>query len=205
MVKISVKGLEAAMNVIADMAARSVKTRPLMGQIGHIILGSVARNFESEGRPGKWKPISRLTQDIYEGRLLDRLRATKGYGKIKREATRLRRESAFLERHKGKILQREGDLRKSIVVGKVTNTSVEVGSSLPYARIHQLGGEITPKRGPYLLIPIGGGRFLRVKKVTIPARPYLVLQDEDGTTILKATKDYILDAALHAKGSRFRR
>lgn len=193
MVKISVKGLEAAMNVIADMAARSVKTRPLMGQIGHIILGSVARNFESEGRPERWKPISELTREIYEGNLLARLRATKGYQRIKREQTRRRREAAYLAKSGGKILQRSGDLRKSITIGKVTDSSVEVGSSLPYARIHQLGGEIVPKRRNVLLIPVGG-RYLAVRKVTIPARPYLVLQNEDGTFIMRAVKDYILAA-----------
>lgn len=193
------EGQDAVMNIIADMAARGVNTRPLMGRTGHIILGSVARNFESEGRPGRWKPISQFTREIYEGKLLDRLRATKGYKNIKREATKQRRESSFLEKKSGKTLQRQGDLKKSVVVGKITNASVEIGSSLPYARIHQLGGEIRPKNKKALLIPLGGGQFLKVKKVTIPARPYLVLQAEDGLTIMRATKDYILEAANHAK------
>lgn len=193
------EGQDAVMNVITSMAARGVNTRPLMGRTGHIVLATVTRNFESEGRPGRWKPISSLTEDIYEGRLLDRLMATKGYGRIKRETTRVRRQGVYLAKNKGKLLQREGDLRKSIVMGKVTNTSVEVGSSHPGARIHQLGGTITPKKGPFLLIPLGGGKFLRLKKATIPARPYLVLQSEDGVAIMRAAKEYILEAASHVK------
>lgn len=192
------------MNVIASMAARGVNTRPLMGTIGQIILGSVTKNFEAEGRP-RWKPISSLTQDIYTGRLLDRLESSRGYQKLKREKTKLARRSTYLAQHGSRrILQGEGDLKKSIVVGKVTRNSVEVGSSLPYARIHQLGGEIRPKKGKYLLIPIGG-RFVRLKKATIPARPYLLLQKEDETTIIRATTDYLQQAALHAKskGNRY--
>lgn len=193
---VKAEGQDAVMNVIASMAARGVNTRPLMGRLGHIILGSTTRNFEAEGRPEKWKPISELTREIYEGRILERLRASKGYQRIKKEETRRKWESEYLARSGGKILQRQGDLRKSIVIGKVTNTSVEVGSSLHYARIHQLGGEIRPKNRKALLIPVGN-RYLAVKKVTIPARPYLVLQDEDSVVIMRATKDYILEAANH--------
>ncbi len=203
MVTIQIKpvGQEQILNVIADMADRGVNTRPLMGILGHIILGSVTRNFEEEGRPEKWKPISDLTQQIYSGRLIERLEATKGYQNLKREKSQKAHKAAYIERHGGKLLQRSGDLRKSIVVGKISKDSVEIGSSLPYARIHQLGGEITPKAKQALLIPLGGDRYLKVKKVTIPARPYLLLQKEDETAILSATMDYIAEAANHADTS----
>lgn len=186
------------MNVIASMAARGVNTKPLMGRIGHIMLGSVTRNFESEGRPEKWKPISELTKKIYDGSILEQLYRSKGFQRIKKSETRRKWEDAALSKQSNKILQRKGDLKKSVVIGKTTNTSVEIGSSLPYARIHQLGGEIKPKNKRALLIPVGG-RYLMVKKVTIPARPYLVLQAEDETYILQATKDYILEAANHVR------
>lgn len=44
-----------------------------------------------------------------------------------------------------------------------------------YARIHELGGVITPKRGKALAIPDpdNPGGILLVKSVTIPKRPYL--------------------------------
>ena len=200
MVTIYVKtqGQDAVMNVIADMAARGVNTKPLMGKIGHIILASTTRNFENEGRPEKWRPISEMTREIYEGRILEKLAASKGYQKLKKEETRRKWEGTFRTRHAGRILQREGDLRKSLVIGQITNSSVEVGSSLPYARIHQLGGEIKPKSKKELLVPVGD-RYLKLKKVTIPARPYLVLQTEDETFIMRATKDYLLEAMDHAQ------
>jgi len=199
MVKLYVKenGLSAATNVIASMAQRGVNTRPLMGRIGQIMLTAIGRNFESEGRP-RWKPLSPLTKELYSGRLIDQLRATKGYQKIKKDATRQRREQAFIQKKGGsKLLQQSGDLRKSVVIGKFSKDSVEVGSPLIYARIHALGGEIRPKNKKSLLIPLGGGQFLHVRKVTIPARNYLQLQNEDGVTIMMATKDYLLEGKYH--------
>lgn len=197
MVYVKTKGQDAVMNVIGDMAARGVNTRPLMGTIGHIILSSVTKNFESEGRPSKWKPLSELTKEIYAGRLLERLHATKGFQRLKKDETRSKWETNFRGKSGGKLLQQQGDLRKSIVIGKVTNTSVEVGSPLIYARIHQLGGVIKPKSKNALLIPVGD-RFLKLRKVVIPARPYLLLQNEDETFILRATKDYLMEATNHA-------
>jgi hypothetical protein len=50
---------------------------------------------------------------------------------------------------------------------------------LRYAIVHEIGMTIRPKHGPYLVFPVGphvsgakrGGPFVRVKQVTIPARP----------------------------------
>lgn len=50
--------------------------------------------------------------------------------------------------------------------------SVTIGSNTPYAAIHEEGGIIRPKRGQYLTFQVQG-RWVRVKQVTIPARPYL--------------------------------
>ncbi|HWP96414.1 MAG TPA: phage virion morphogenesis protein [Syntrophomonadaceae bacterium] len=200
-VYVKTEGQDLAMNIIGSMAARGENTQPLMGIVGHIILGSVSRNFESQGRP-KWKPISSFTQDIYSGRLLERLEATAGFQKLKREKTRVAKRTSFLAKKGGRmILQGEGDLKKSVVVGKITRNSVEIGSSLPYARIHQLGGTIEPKKS-YLFVPISGG-FIRLKKVEIPARPYLLLQNEDETAIVKATKAYLEQSVQRAKGIRW--
>lgn len=202
MVKLYVKekGLSTVANIIASMAERGRNTRPLMGRIGHIMLLSVGRNFESEGRPGKWKPLSPLTRKIYSGSLADQFKNTAGYRNAKKEETKKRREQAFIQKKSGgKLLQQSGDLRKSIVIGKFTRDSVAVGSPLVYARIHALGGEIRPKNKKALLIPLGSGEFLQVKKVTIPARNFLQLQAEDGVTIMQATKDYLLEAQYNAK------
>lgn len=52
---------------------------------------------------------------------------------------------------------RSGRLRSSISAFTArTATGVEgtVGTNVPYARIHEYGGEITPKKGQYLTIPL---------------------------------------------------
>ncbi|UXF57484.1 virion morphogenesis protein [Chromohalobacter phage YPCBV-1] len=57
-------------------------------------------------------------------------------------------------------------------------TSLEQGTNKIYGAIHQLGGTIRAKGGA-LAIGRPGGAFALVKQVTIPARPYLGLSDED--------------------------
>lgn len=61
----------------------------------------------------------------------------------------------------GRILQVEGQLATSITT-QYDNESAAIGSNLAYAAIHQLGGQA------------GKG-----KKVTIPARPYLGLSEQN--------------------------
>jgi phage gpG-like protein len=194
-VEIEVKGLEAAMNVIGSMAQRGVKTRPLMRAAGNILLQSVARNFEEQGRP-RWKPWSELTKAIYEGQAVARAQSTKAW---QRAGERGRRsiEQRYVQRYVagGKILQRSGDLKKSIEIGRIGDTYVEIGSSLPYARIHQLGGVVRPKRYRFLFVPTASG-FLRLREAHIPARPFLLVQDEDKRAIILATCDYLLEGEL---------
>lgn len=80
------------------------------------------------------------------------------------------------------ILQESGRLVESInrdVVGH----ELAVGSNVVYAAIHQFGGTIRAKRGPYLVFRIGG-QTIKAREVFIPARPYLGIGDEDEDTIL---------------------
>lgn len=75
----------------------------------------------------------------------------------------------------GQILQVEGQLASSVNTQYDDNSAV-IGSNQPYASIHQLGG----KAG-------------RNKKVSIPARPYLKLTDDDFDEILHETENYLQD------------
>lgn len=72
----------------------------------------------------------------------------------------------------GKKLQLSGQLAASISTSADNNFAC-IGSNKPYAAIHHLGGEITAKNKPYLMIPTGNGRFARKQSVQIPDRPYL--------------------------------
>ena len=160
----------------AELAVRA----PLMKKLAIVMHGVVDRNFESEGRPAKWKKRSALTNAIYAGNAGANIKNTAKYKNAKRASTK----SGILARgvaaaHGNKILSGSGDLKKSIGTAADSNSAtVGAASSLKYAKIQQFGGVITPRKHKYLFIPCGGG-FVRIKKVTIPARPYLVLPPSD--------------------------
>jgi phage virion morphogenesis protein len=77
----------------------------------------------------------------------------------------------------GGILVGAGTLRDTIHF-QTSGSTVEVGSTQLYARIHQLGGTITPKGAGCLHFFLGPIEVL-AKAVRIPARPYLGLSTED--------------------------
>lgn len=67
-----------------------------------------------------------------------------------------------------------GRLRNSITGKLKGNDTLEVGAgtNVVYARIHEEGGVIKAKNAPYLHFQVGG-RWVKTKQVTIPARPYV--------------------------------
>jgi phage virion morphogenesis protein len=81
----------------------------------------------------------------------------------------------------GKTLTDIGTLRGSMVA-EASDTGVAVGSNTIYAAIHQLGGTIKSKTSKGLRFRIGGN-WITKQSVTIPARPFLGLNDEDATGI----------------------
>jgi phage virion morphogenesis protein len=86
------------------------------------------------------------------------------------------------------ILVGEGTLRDSItseVQGGAWSTLV--GVTMEYAAIHQWGGEIRPKSARALFVPGYG----RLKKVTIPARPYLGVSQDDAKIIEAAVMTFL--------------
>jgi phage gpG-like protein len=68
---------------------------------------------------------------------------------------------------------RTGHLRRSIYSQKTGFLKGYAGANLKYAAIHQYGGVIKPKVKKALSFKVGGS-FITVKKVTIPARPYII-------------------------------
>lgn len=75
----------------------------------------------------------------------------------------------------GQILQVSGQLALSVTT-QYDDTSAIIGSNKAYAAIHQLGGQAGKN-----------------KKTTIPARPYLVVTDDDFEDILSQTQKYITE------------
>ena len=78
----------------------------------------------------------------------------------------------------GQILQVSGQLASSVNT-YYDNESAVIGSNLAYAAIHQLGGQAG-----------------RNKKVTIPARPYLKLTDDDFEEIMLNINNFLLNQDL---------
>lgn len=96
-------------------------------------------------------------------------------------------------RRGGKVLSDTKRLERSID-SAATLDSVMVGSNLKYARIHQKGGTIRPKNKKFLRFPGSDGQDVFTKEVTIPARPYLGINDEDKKEVAAFIGDYLEDA-----------
>jgi len=88
---------------------------------------------------------------------------------------------------------------KNSIKSKVTNKGVAVGTNTIYAATHQLGDEgrtIRAKgsKGLSFVTP-GGWTRKKVVKITIPARPFLGINDEDMIEI-KATMNDVIEGAV---------
>ena len=84
-----------------------------------------------------------------------------------------------LKTKKGTAILRETDGLKEAVNYKPFNDKVVVSADKVYAAIHHFGGKA------------GRGR-----KVTIPARPYMMVQDEDWVEMKAALNEYIIRGTL---------
>ena len=78
-----------------------------------------------------------------------------------------------INKYPGQILQVTGQLASSVNT-YYDNDSAIIGSNLVYAAIHQLGGQAG-----------------RNKKVTIPARPYIKLVDDDYDEIMHEIEEHL--------------
>ncbi|RJQ26327.1 MAG: hypothetical protein C4589_09835 [Peptococcaceae bacterium] len=193
-INVEFEGLDEVRKKFAGMIRRGRDLSVPLGRAGEIIYGSVIRNFEEEGRP-KWAPHSPLTRRIMDYSFMERAAGTKRYQKAKRwkaKAGILRKAVEVARGHK--ILQVSGDLKKSITT-EVRKKEVRVGTSEIYARIHQFGGVIKPKRGRFLWIPVRSGRWIPVRQAKIPARPFLMIQKEDEEPIIRVFRDWMLEEA----------
>jgi len=161
--------------MLAGTAHRISSLEPVMRLVGQVVVESIDKTFAAEGRPDAWQALadSTLLRKMAGGVRLGkdekrkRLTTTRGWTKA----------GAINALVKSKILAGQtGRLREGIHVEATGKDFVDVApDKLPYARIHHLGGEAG-----------------RDGKVTIPARPYLVVQNEDAGRIETLIADYIL-------------
>lgn len=79
------------------------------------------------------------------------------------------------------ILKDSHQLRNTLAYN-YSDQGVEFGSALKYARLHQFGGTIVPKKAKRLRLGKSG---VYAKKVTIPARPWLGISKQDEALLLR--------------------
>jgi len=142
--------------------------------VGAEIVGSVSENFRVGGRPTPWKKSKRV---------LD------GAGS-----------------EKGQTLFDKGTLEGSVNF-RVVGGSVFIGTNDKRAPIHNFGGVIKPKNKPFLVFVTSGdrptdaagwkqaredGRVVFAKKVTMPKREFLMVQDEDPPEICDRLVKYLM-------------
>ena len=139
-----------------------------LGECGLVLLRSIAKNFKEGGRPKKWKPSHRA----------------KATG--------------------GQTLVKTARLKNSVNM-QVSGKTLTVGTNVKYARIHHLGGKIkenvTVKQHYRYMTkafgrPIEGKRVMvkshqRKMNTNIPARPFLVIQDEDWRVMERIVADHL--------------
>jgi phage gpG-like protein len=152
-------------NLLANLKAKAGNLRPHLDYIGERIRSSVMENFEQGGRfsaVGDWRGGANKWAPLAQSTILQRT----------------------LRGHWGddaKTLVDSGHMRNSISP-VVTGDSVAIGTSVEYAKYHQFGTgpyKIFPKNKKALYWPEAAHPVKFVNHPGIPARPFLVVQDED--------------------------
>lgn len=103
------------------------------------------------------------------------------------------KESIRAREQGGQTLVDSARLKQSIT-HRPAPGQVEVGTNVIYAAIQQFGGTITAKSARALVFRIPGAGWATVSSVTIPARPFLGLSDEDAAEIPRIVVDHLRDA-----------
>ncbi|MDR1648466.1 MAG: phage virion morphogenesis protein [Zoogloeaceae bacterium] len=170
--------------------------RPAMMEIGEELTESTRKRFatstDPEGTP--WKPLAQGSVLLRYQQMMNE--AGKGYRK--KDGSLNKRGLALGERAQrasGRPLIATGELSRGIRY-QVTDggAGVEIGTNRRYAEVHQFGATIRPKTKKALAVPIGDGTMRLVKKVTIPARPFLGLSGKDKTTVLDILRHFIAES-----------
>lgn len=154
-----------------QLAARG--KRPPLRRIAVIMQASVSRNFQAGGRPEPWQ---RLRPNTLAGR----------------------------QRGGNQPLQDTGALQKSVQQRIFYPDNVVVYSEHDVAPYHQFGTRpyiIRPRQpGGLLRFPVagsGGQKSFRsareVRHPGLPARPFIVWQDEDVSLVEKTLLDFLLE------------
>lgn len=165
---------EQALQALTGLDLRTRDLTPVMQDFAGYMKGSVQKNFAAQGRPARWAPLKASSLASWIGSR--KSWRTKSGGISAKGAAALGGRL---------ILTDTGRLRNSINF-KALARGVEGYTNVKYAAIQQLGGTT----GPHTIVPrkkkalFWPGAAHPVKSVQhpgsrIPARPFLMFQDED--------------------------
>jgi phage gpG-like protein len=177
--------------------------RPVMMEIGEELAESTRRRFATATAPdgSPWKPLASGTVLARHREMIDRWDAMRSDMAARRKSF-YKKDGSLNKRGQQRIgkfrtaddkpLNATGELSRSIRY-QVTGggAGVEIGTNRMYAATHQFGATIRPKTKKALAIPVGEDDLRLVKKVTIPARPFLGLSAQDKTTVLDILRHFI--------------
>lgn len=140
----------------------------VLRSFGAYMEGSIQKNFDAEGRPVKWAPIRFGTKVAWH------TKRSSFWNKKGLKMSKKGRKAWGGRR----VLTDSARLRRSIKSTILAN-GIMLGTNLVYAAIHQFGGQAG-----------------RGQKVYIPARPYLLFQDEDVQHFGRMLNVYLLTGRL---------
>ncbi|KQC03143.1 MAG: hypothetical protein APR55_07095 [Methanolinea sp. SDB] len=157
------------LDLLSRIRSRMSDARPAFHTIGEIVCASIVRNFKAGGRPDKWEKSRRVKE------------------------------------HGGVTLSDTARLRRSFNV-KAGRAHVVVGTSDKRAGTHHYGAEkgsfgaVIAQVKKHLRISASGKTMTvrahsRTQKLPwgkIPARPFMMVQDEDWIEIRHALTDYLI-------------
>lgn len=170
------KGIQ---DLLKKLQKRMRSLKPVMGLIGEIVQESVEHNFEVGGRP-RWKQLSKTTRD--------------------RRAKQGQWPGQILVVH-GKAGGLMGAINYRPAKDRVT-----IGAKKAHAALHQFGakkgafGTVQAKVKEHVRRRLDGGkttvkahtRKMHIPWGDIPARPFMMVQDEDWEEIGETLMDYLI-------------
>ena len=94
----------------------------------------------------------------------------------------------------GQILSDTGRLRNSLTY-QTGPDEVRIGTNVKYAKVHQFGATIQPKRAKALAFPGRNGRTVFARKVVIPARTFLGIEQRQINRVHETIEQWVKDVA----------
>lgn len=159
--------------LLKEMEIRGKNLTPLFKKFAILMTRSFNDNFREEGRPRKWKALSKNT---VAGR--------------RKKSNRILQDKGFLRQS---VLARSGPGN----IRKFTKDSLTMGTRNKVAAWHQRGTKpytIVPRNKKALSFMTASGRVF-VAKVNHPglvARPFILIQREDEDAMVKVTLDHMV-------------